>query len=72
VLVASGYIKLKKLTIGVVPFNKYCICLQHGNHNKTDYGNNNNNNVIKKEAAKSLKYKDLVIEIQRMWNVKQR
>jgi hypothetical protein len=27
-------------------------------------------NVIKKEAEKTLKYKDLTIEIQRMWNVK--
>jgi hypothetical protein len=27
-------------------------------------------NVIKKEAEKTLKYKDLIIEIQRMWNVK--
>jgi hypothetical protein len=27
-------------------------------------------NVIKKETEKSLKYKDLTIEIQRMWNVK--
>jgi len=26
--------------------------------------------VIKKEAEKILKYKDLIIEIQRMWNVK--
>jgi hypothetical protein len=41
--------------------------------------NNNNNvaisgdrNVIKKEAKKILKYKDLTIEIQRMWNVKAR
>jgi len=27
-------------------------------------------NVIKKEAEKILKYRDLTIEIQRMWNVK--
>jgi len=27
-------------------------------------------NVIKKEAEKILKYKDLTVEMQRMWNVK--
>jgi len=27
-------------------------------------------NVLKKESEKVLKYKDLIIEIQRMWNVK--
>jgi hypothetical protein len=27
-------------------------------------------NVIQQEAEKILKYKDLTIEIQRMWNVK--
>jgi DNA-directed RNA polymerase delta subunit len=27
-------------------------------------------NVIMKEAEKILKYKDLITEIQRMWNVK--
>jgi hypothetical protein len=27
-------------------------------------------NAIKKEAEKFLKYKDLTIELQRMWNVK--
>jgi hypothetical protein len=31
-----------------------------------------NRNVIQKEAEKILKYKDLTIEIQRMWNVKTR
>jgi hypothetical protein len=35
-----------------------------------ELNNNNNNNVIKKEAEKILKYKDLIIEIQCMWNVK--
>jgi hypothetical protein len=29
-------------------------------------------NVIQKEAEKTLKYKDLTIEIQLMWNVKTR
>jgi D-arabinose 5-phosphate isomerase GutQ len=29
-----------------------------------------NRNIIKKEAEKIIKYKDLTIEIQRMWNVK--
>jgi hypothetical protein len=29
-------------------------------------------NVIKKEAEKILKYKDLTIEIQRLWNIKTR
>ena len=29
-------------------------------------------NVVKKEAEKILKYKDLTIEIQRMWNIKTR
>jgi hypothetical protein len=31
-----------------------------------------NRNVIKKETEKILKYEDLTIEIQRMWNVKAR
>jgi len=35
-----------------------------------DVANSRDRNVIKKEAEKILKYKDLTIEIQRMWNVK--
>ena len=38
----------------------------------TDVAISGNRNVIKKEAEKILKYKDLTIEIQRMWNVKKR
>jgi hypothetical protein len=35
-----------------------------------DVANPGDRNVIKKEEEKILKYKDLIIEIQRMWNVK--
>jgi hypothetical protein len=35
----------------------------------TDTAISGDRNVIKKEAGKILKYKDLTIEIQRMWNV---
>ena len=35
-----------------------------------DVGISGDRNVIKKEADKTLKYTDLTIEIQRMWNVK--
>jgi len=35
-----------------------------------DVANSGDRNVIKKLAEKILKYKDLPIEIQRMWNVK--
>jgi hypothetical protein len=37
---------------------------QNNNNN-----NNNNNNMIQKEAEKILKYKNLPIEIESMWNV---
>ena len=36
------------------------------------YAISGDRNVIKKEAEKILKYKDLTIEIQRMWKVKKR
>jgi hypothetical protein len=35
-----------------------------------DVANSGDRNVIKREAEKILKYKDITIEIQRMWNVK--
>jgi len=35
-----------------------------------DVASSGDRNLIKKEAEKILKYKDLTIEIQRMWNVK--
>jgi hypothetical protein len=35
-----------------------------------DVANSGDRNVIKKEAEKILKYKDLTIEIKCMWNVK--
>jgi hypothetical protein len=49
-------------------------CTKVNNNNNDDDNNNNNNNnnntnVIKKEAEKILKYKDLITETQRMWNV---
>jgi hypothetical protein len=34
-----------------------------------DYAISGASNVIKKEVEKTLKYKDLTTEIQRMWNV---
>jgi hypothetical protein len=37
-----------------------------------DVANPGDRNVIQKEAEKILKYKDLTIQIQRMWNVKLR
>ena len=36
----------------------------------TDVAISGDRNVIKKEAKQILKYKDLTISIQRMWNVK--
>ena len=35
-----------------------------------DFAISGDRNVIKKEAEKILKYKDLTIEIERMWNIK--
>jgi D-arabinose 5-phosphate isomerase GutQ len=44
-----------------------------GTRDKDNNNNNNNNtNVIEKEAEKILQYKDLITEIQRMWNMKRK
>ena len=56
-----------------IPNNKPDIIMRD-NQKRTciliDVAISGDSNVIKKEAEKNLKYKDLTIEIQRMWNVK--
>ena len=58
-----------------IPYNKPNIIIRN-NENGTcmliDVTISGDRNVIKKEAEKILKYKDLTIEIQRMWNVKKK
>jgi hypothetical protein len=58
-----------------IPNNKPDIIIQD-NENGTcmliDVAISGDRNVIKKEAEKILKYKDLTIEIQRKWNVNAR
>jgi len=56
-----------------IPNNKPDIIIrdnEKGTCMLTDVANLGARNVIKKEAEKILKYKDLTIEIKRMWNVK--
>jgi len=56
-----------------IPNNKTDIIIRD-NEKRTcmliDVAISGDRNVIKKEAEKILKYKNLTIEIQRMWNVK--
>jgi len=65
----------------MVYLRNICINTLHTGDNDDDDNNNNNilidvisgdRNVIKNEAEKILKYKDLTTEIQRMWKVKTR
>ena len=62
-------------SVGFIPNNKPDIIVRD-NENRTciliDVAIPGDRNVIKKEAKKILKYKDLTIEIQHMWNVKTR
>jgi glycosylphosphatidylinositol transamidase (GPIT) subunit GPI8 len=57
-----------------IPNNKPDITIRD-NEKRTciliDVAMSGDRNVIKKEAEKFLKYKDLTTDIQRMWNVKQ-
>jgi hypothetical protein len=58
-----------------IPNNKPDIIIrdnEKGTSMSIDVAISGDRNVIKKEAEKILKYKDLTIEIQRMWNVKAR
>jgi hypothetical protein len=58
-----------------IPINKPNI-INRDNEKRTciliDVAISGDRNVIEKEAVKVLKYKDLTVEIQRMWNVKTR
>ena len=60
-------------TYRTIPNNKPDIII-HDNKKGTcvliDFAISGDRNVIKKEAEKVLKYMDLIIEIQHMWNVK--
>ena len=56
-----------------VPNNKPDIIIRDNKKGKCmliDAAIRGDGNVIKREAEKILKYKDLIIDIQRMWNVK--
>ena len=60
-------------TLSSLSFDKPDIII-HDNKQQTcvsiDVSIPGDRNVIKKEAEKILKYKDLIIDIQGMWNVK--
>jgi hypothetical protein len=56
-----------------IPYNKPNIIIRNneeGTRLLIDTAISGDRNTIKKEAEKILNYKDLKIEIQRMWNVK--
>jgi len=58
-----------------IPSNKPHIIIrddEKGNCMLIDVAISGDRNVIKKEAENILKYKDLTVEIERMWNVKTR
>jgi hypothetical protein len=62
-----------KLTDKTVAKNKLDIIMRDngkGTCMLTDIALAGDRNVIEKEAEKNLKYKHIIIEIQRMWNIK--
>jgi len=46
------------------------VFIQNNNNNDKDVAISGDRNVIKKAAEMALKYKDLILELHRMWNVK--
>ena len=61
------------MMIITIPNNKPDIIIrdnEKGTFMLIDFAISGGRNAIKKEAEKILKYKDLTIEIQRIWNVK--
>jgi hypothetical protein len=66
---------VESTTDRTIPNNKPDIIIRDNEKRKCmliDVAISGDINVIKKEAEKILKYKDLTIQIQRMWNVKTR
>jgi len=53
----------------ILCFRHIIVNTLHTSLTNNNYNGNNNNNK-KKEAEKILKYENLIIEIQRMWNMK--
>jgi hypothetical protein len=69
------YCGINKCKLTTIPNNKTDIIIRNNKKGTCmiiDVAIPGHRNVIKKEAEKILKYKDLTIEIQRMWNVKTR
>jgi len=65
----------KVRTASTIPNNKPDIIIsdkKQGTRLLIDISIRGDRNVIKKEAEKIFKYKDIITEIQRMWNVKAR
>jgi hypothetical protein len=54
----------------VVNIGERLCSVSNNNNNNNNTDRCSNRNVIQKESEKKLKYKNLSIEIQRMWNMK--